>query len=207
VFKGLAFSGGSTPVSLQSLPAKKASSGHWDPLVDLAGAQTIKSQGRHHAGGSDGNRKGEVAMASVSTYLNFDGKTEEAFEFYKSVFGTEYIGGVIMRMSQAPPMEGMPAVTEEEKNLVMNVQLPITGGHLLMGNDVLEWFGDPLVTGTNMHINIHPDTREEADRLFAALGEGGTVTMAMQDQFWGDYFGSLIDKFGIQWMVAYSPPK
>jgi PhnB protein len=146
-------------------------------------------------------------MASVSTYLNFDGKTEEAFEFYRSVFGTDYIGEGIMRMNQAPPMEGMPPFAENEKDLVMNVQLPITGGHILMGTDTLESFGQKLVMGNNVHITVHPDTRAEADRLFAELGAGGTITMPLADQFWGDYFGSLVDKYGVQWMVAFSPPK
>ena len=145
-------------------------------------------------------------MATVSTYLNFDGKTEEAFEFYKSVFGTDYIGGIV-RMNQAPPMDGMPPLAEGEQNLVMNVQLPITGGHVLMGTDTLESFGHKLIEGNNFHINVQPDTRDEADQLFASLAAGGTVSIPLSEQFWGDYFGSLTDKYGVQWMVTHSPSK
>ncbi len=142
-------------------------------------------------------------MASVSTYLNFDGKTEEAFEFYKSVFDTEYIGG-IFRMGEMPPQEGMPPMSDHLKNLVMNVQLPITGGHLLMGTDTVAEWGQNLKPGNNVSITLHPDFRKDADRLFAALSDGGSVQMPMADQFWGDYYGALTDQFGIQWMIIFS---
>ena len=142
-------------------------------------------------------------MASVSTYLNFAGNTEEAFTFYKAVFGTEFAGDGIMRMGDAPAQEGQPEMSEAEKNLVMHVTLPILGGHLLMGTDVPESMGS-VTMGTNVYISLHPDSREEADRLFAALSDGGTVEMPMADQFWGDYFGSLVDRFGVQWMVIYT---
>lgn len=142
-------------------------------------------------------------MASVSTYLNFDGKTEAAFEFYKSVFGTEYVGG-IFRMGDAPPQAGMPPVPDHLKNLVMNVQLPITGGHLLLGTDTVAEWGHNLIAGNNVYILLRPDSREEADTLHAALSEGGSVQMPMADQFWGDYFGDCIDQFGIHWMIAHS---
>lgn len=138
-------------------------------------------------------------MASTSTYLNFMGNTEEAFRFYQSVFGTEL--GPIMRMRDVPPWPGMPAQSEAEQNMVMHVSLPILGGHLLMGTDALESMGHALVFGTNVSINLEPDTRAEAERLFAALGAGGKVTMPLQDMFWGDYFGSLTDEYGVQWMV------
>jgi len=143
-------------------------------------------------------------MASVSTYLNFDGKTEEAFEFYKSIFGTEYVGG-ITRLGDMPPQEGMPPLADHLKSLVMNVQLPILGGHLLMGTDTVAEWGHNLNMGNNTYIVLHPDSREAADELFAALSDGGTVSMPMADQFWGDYFGDCVDKFGVQWMISYSP--
>jgi PhnB protein len=139
-------------------------------------------------------------MASVSTYLNFPRETEAAFNFYKSVFGGEFTGG-IMRFGDIPPQEDMPAPSDEDKNLVMHVSLPILGGHLLMGTDAPESMGMSLTAGNNVYISLHPDSRAEADRLFAALSEGGTVEMEMADQFWGDYFGSLVDKFGIHWMI------
>lgn len=138
-------------------------------------------------------------MARTSTYLNFMGNTEEAFTFYRSVFGTEF-QGPIMRMRDVPPWPGQPALSEAEQNMVMHVALPILGGHVLMGTDALESMGHQLVFGTNISINLEPDTRAETDRLFAALGQGGKVTMALQEMFWGDYFGSLTDKLGVQWM-------
>lgn len=138
-------------------------------------------------------------MARVSTYLNFPRNTEEAFVFYKSVFGTEFDGG-IQRMGEAPPQEGQPPLSEEDKNLVMHVALPILGGHMLMGTDAPESMGFKLVKGNNVYINLEPDTRAETDRLFKALSEGGKVEMEPAEMFWGDYFGSCTDKFGINWM-------
>ena len=142
-------------------------------------------------------------MASVSTYLNFNGTTEEAFNFYKSVFGTEFVG--ISRMGDVPPQEGQPEMSDADKQLIMNVSLPILGGHMLMGTDAVESMGFTVNQGNNVYISLGPDSREEADRLFAALSEGGKVEMPMQDMFWGDYYGSLVDKYGVQWMVNYSP--
>lgn len=138
-------------------------------------------------------------MASVSTYLNFNRNTEEAFNFYKKVFGTEFQGDII-RMSTAPAMPGQPALAEADKNLVMHVSLPITGGHLLMGTDAPESMGFTVKFGNNIYINVSPDTRKETKKLFEALSAGGQVTMELQDQFWGDYFGSCRDKFGVEWM-------
>lgn len=145
-------------------------------------------------------------MASVSTYLNFQNNTEEAFNFYKSVFGGEFVGG-ISRMGDAPPQEGMPPLSESDKNLVMHVELPIMGNHSLMGTDAPESLGMKVIFGNNVHINLQPDTRKETKRLFETLSNGGVVTMDLQDMFWGDYFGSCIDKFGINWMFNCSEPK
>lgn len=145
-------------------------------------------------------------MSSVSTYLNFSRNTEEAFNFYKSVFGTEFQGQV-MRMSDVPPHEDMPPLAEEDKNLVMHVSLPILGGHVLMGTDAPESMGFTMNFGNNMYINLQPDTREETRKLFDALKEGGKVTMELEDMFWGDYYGSLVDKFGVQWMFNCTEKK
>lgn len=145
-------------------------------------------------------------MASVSTYLNFSRNTEEAFNFYKSVFNTEF-QGEILRMGDAPPQEGMPPLAEEDKNLVMHVMLPILGGHQLMGTDAPESMGFKLNFGNNIYINLEPDTREETRRLFNALAEGGKVDMELADMFWGDYFGSCVDKFGVQWMFNCAEKK
>jgi PhnB protein len=141
----------------------------------------------------------ETHMARTSTYLNFARSTEEAFNFYKSVFGTEFIGG-IARFSDVPVQEGQPAMSDDDKQLVMNVQLPILGGHLLMGTDAPESMGFQLNQGNNVYICLDPDTRAEADTLFAKLSTGGKVEDPLQEAFWGDYFGSLVDKFGVQWM-------
>lgn len=138
-------------------------------------------------------------MARVSTYLNFQGNTEDAFNFYKSVFGTEFEGEGIMRMGDIPAGKGTPPAPENEKNLVMHVSLPILAGHLLMGTDLSESMGK-LVQGNNVNINLEPDTRAEVDALFAALSEGGQVEVAPTVMFWGDYYGACVDKFGVKWM-------
>jgi PhnB protein len=145
-------------------------------------------------------------MARTSTYLNFMGRTEEAFEFYRGVFEAEY-AAPIARMGDVPAQPGMPPLPEADKKKVMHVAMPILGGHMLMGTDTLESMGHTLTVGNNVNINLEPDTREEADRLFGALSQGGKVSMPMADMFWGDYFGSLTDKFGICWMVNCSSKK
>ena len=142
-------------------------------------------------------------MASTSTYLNFSRNTEDAFNFYRSVFGTEF-NGTVARFGDIPPQEGMPPMAEADKNLVMHIELPIVGGHKLMGTDAPESMGFKVNFGNNVHINLQPDTREETKRLFEKLSAGGTVTMELQDMFWGDYFGSCTDKYGVQWMVNCS---
>lgn len=138
-------------------------------------------------------------MARVSTYLNFKRQTEEAFTFYKSVFKTDFEGQV-NRFGEIPPMPGQPPMPESDKNLVMHVALPILGGHRLMGSDAPESMGFKVNQGNNVFVNLEPDTRVETDRLFKALGDGGTVDMKLEEQFWGDYFGMVTDKFGTRWM-------
>lgn len=142
-------------------------------------------------------------MAKVSTYLNFPRNTEEAFNFYKSVFGTEFSNYGIMRFGDIPATEGMPPIPDEDKNLVMHMELPITGGHVLMGSDAPESMGFRVNPGNGVHIMLQPDSRSEADKLFNALSQGGTITQPMQDMFWGDYYGSCTDKFGVQWMFNH----
>lgn len=138
-------------------------------------------------------------MARVSTYLNFARSTEEAFNFYKLVFGGEF-GNPVQRFSEVPPMEGAPAMKEEDKNLIMHIELPILGGHVLMGTDAPESMGFHVNQGNNVYINLEPDTRVQTADLFKKLSEGGTVEMELQDMFWGAYYGSCTDKFGVQWM-------
>jgi len=138
-------------------------------------------------------------MARVSTYLNFARSTEEAFEFYREVFGTDY-NAPIARFRDIPPQPGQPLMSEADGNLVMHVELPILGGHVLMGTDAPESMGFAVSGGNNMYINLEPDDRGETDRLFNALAAGGKVEMPLQEMFWGGYFGSLVDRFGVQWM-------
>ncbi len=138
-------------------------------------------------------------MARVSTYLNFKRETEAAFNFYKSVFGTEFEGEVF-RFGAIPPHEGMPTLAETDKNLIMHVSLPILGGHVLMGTDAPESMGFKLSPGNNVYLNLEPDTRAETDKLFKALSDGGKIEQPLQEMFWGAYYGSCKDKFGVQWM-------
>ncbi len=138
-------------------------------------------------------------MPKLNPYLNFDGKAEEAFNFYRSVFGGEFLGD-IHRFGNAPGTEGLP---EEEKNRVMHIALPV-GNDLLMASDIMPSTGQKLVAGNNNYVSIFPDSREEADRLFAGLSEGGEVEMPLEDQFWGDYYGSFTDKYGVMWMINYT---
>ena len=139
-------------------------------------------------------------MARVSTYLNFPRTTEAAFEFYRSVFQTEYLGPVA-RFREMHTDPGQAPLRAEDGNLVMHIELPILGGHVLMGTDAAESMGFSVTPGNNVYINLEPDTRPDTDRLFAALAAGGTVEMPLQEMFWGGYFGSLTDRFGIRWMV------
>ncbi|MES2396196.1 MAG: VOC family protein [Bacteroidota bacterium] len=139
-------------------------------------------------------------MSRVSTYLNFSRNTEEAFNFYKSVFGGEFGGGGIARLGDIPASEGMPQIAAADKNLIMHIELSILGGHVLMGTDAPESMGFTLNFGNNVYINLEPDTRNETKKLFDGLSAGGKVTMQLQEMFWGAYYGSCTDKFGVQWM-------
>ena len=139
-------------------------------------------------------------MSRTSTYLNFPRNTEEVFNFYKSIFGGEFSGGGVARLGDFPPPEGAPQLAEEDKNLIMHIELPILGGHVLMGTDAPTSMGFEVKIGNNIHFNLEPDTRTETIQLFEALSKGGQVTMPLQDMFWGAYYGTLTDKFGIQWM-------
>lgn len=138
-------------------------------------------------------------MARTSTYLNFERSTEEAFLFYKTIFSTDFVGE-ISRLGDVPAPEGKSELSEDDKNLVMHVALPILGGHMLMGSDAPESLGLEVKFGNNVYINLEPDTRDETRRLFNALSEGGTIETELQEMFWGGYFGSITDRFGVLWM-------
>ena len=139
-------------------------------------------------------------MAKVSTYLNFPGTTEAAFLFYQTVFGGAFTGG-IRRFGDMPADPTQPPLADADKNRVLHVALPTLGEHVLMGTDASESMGFTVLQGNNSYINLEPDTRAETERLFNALAVGGKVEMALADMFWGAYFGSLTDQFGIHWMV------
>ncbi|SFC03902.1 PhnB protein [Flexibacter flexilis DSM 6793] len=147
-------------------------------------------------------KKPTTNKVRVSTYLNFAGNTEEAFALYKSVFGTDYVRGIQL-FSDIPADPSQPPVSEKLQNMVLHVELPITGGHVLMGTDAPEEMGFKVKAGNNMQLNIEPESRAEAQRLFDALSAGGQVSMPLQDMFWGAYFGSFTDKYGINWMINY----
>lgn len=144
-------------------------------------------------------------MSRTNIYLNFVNQTEEAFNYYKSIFRGDFVGG-ISRMGQAPPKEGQPPLTDEVKNLVMHIDLPILGGVHLMGTDAPQEMGFKVNMGNNIQICLEPDTKEEGKRLFEGLSEGGSVTMPLQDMFWGAYYGACTDKFGVQWMINVTNP-
>lgn len=141
-------------------------------------------------------------MTKINAYLNFAGRAEEAFLFYKSVFGGEF--NSLVRFKDMP-MPGSKLSKDDEVK-IMHVALPV-GADVLMASDSLESMGQKLVAGNNVYLSVHTDGRAEADRVFAGLAAGGAVEMALADQPWGDYWGSLKDKFGVLWMVSHTPPK
>lgn len=135
-------------------------------------------------------------MKVINPYLNFNGNTEEAFNFYKAAFGGEFTA--VMRYKDTEGCEKMP---EEEQNMLMHISLPI-GSTILMGTDMPKSM-EQVTFGTNSSLCVSVESREEADRIFKALSQGGKVTMPMEDMFWGDYFGSFFDKYGVQWMISF----
>jgi len=139
-------------------------------------------------------------MAKTHTYLNFQNQTEEAFNFYKSIFGGEFVDK-IYRFKDTPPQANQPPLSEADSNLIMHIELELLGGHHLMGTDAPESMGFKIIKGNNMHISLEPNTREEAKKLFEALSAGGEITMPLADMFWGAYYGDCVDKFGVRWMV------
>lgn len=142
-------------------------------------------------------------MATTNTYLNFNGNCEEAFDFYKSVFGGEF--NHVGRFSDMPESDDFK-VSEGDKNKIMHVSLPI-GQSVLMGSDNGEQYAAAFKQGNNFSVSVTADSWEEANTIFSALAKGGQVTMPMGDTFWGDYFGMLVDQFGIAWMMSYHEQK
>ncbi|MCY4527647.1 MAG: VOC family protein [Chloroflexi bacterium] len=137
----------------------------------------------------------------ILSYLNFDGNCREALEFYRSVFDGEYM--MIMTFGEAPDDIGL---ADSDKDKIMHATLMIGDG-AIMASDTATGFGPPLVTGNNFSLNYPTQSKEETDELFAKMSEGGTVTMPLEDQFWGSYFGACTDKFGINWQFNYEMPR
>ncbi len=146
-------------------------------------------------------------IARVVTYLNFNGVTEDAFNFYKSVFKSEFNGKGFERFGDIPAEAGHPPIPDAIKKMILHIELPILGGHILMGTDAPAEMGFTLNTGNNMHICLEPESREETQRLFDALSVDGNITMPMADMFFGSFFGECSDKFGINWMFNYKNSK
>ncbi len=136
---------------------------------------------------------------TLNTYLHFNGDCREAFDFYRSIFGGDF--EIVQTFGDGPPDMGIP---DAEKNNIMHVSLSV-GASMLMGSDVPAAFGPPPNKGNNFSISYDAQSKKETDDLFAKLSEGGVATMPPQDMFWGAYFGSCIDRFGISWMVSCEP--
>lgn len=137
-------------------------------------------------------------MSKVAIYLNFQGNTAAAFDFYKSVFGTEF-SSPMMYIKDLPPNPNGPKFSESDLNCVMHVALPIVGGTELMGTDMLESMGHKLIVGNNTTISLQLESKAEADKFYNALSENGSDKAPMRDEFWG-YWGCCLDQFGIRWM-------
>lgn len=139
-------------------------------------------------------------MAVINPHINFNGNAEEAFTFYKSVFGGEFAKVIRFKDLSSPEF----SVAPNEKNKVMHIALPI-GKNILMGNDVPEIMGRTNENENRSKISISTESREEAEKLFYGLSEGGNIEMPIGDSPWGSYFGMFRDKFGIEWMVDFNP--
>ena len=137
-------------------------------------------------------------MATLNPYLNFNGNTEEAFNFYKSVFGGEF--AMVQRFKDTPESGKVPA---KDQDKIMHIALPIGKGNILMATDALESMGQKLMPGNNFHLSFSADNEAETEKLFNGLSAGGKVMVPLSKQFWGAYFGMCTDKFGVQWMVSF----
>jgi len=142
-------------------------------------------------------------MSQISPYLTFNGNCEEAFNYYKSVFGGEFSG--IMRFNDAPPMPGHE-IDPKYGNLIMNMTLPISKEVFLRGSDGHPNYGK-VPFGKNVTLSVEVESKEKADKIFTALAKDGIVAMPIADVFWGSYFGMTEDQFGINWMVSFEYPK
>ncbi len=137
-------------------------------------------------------------MVTVNPYLNFNGTTEAAFNFYRSVFGGDFI--TLQRFKDTSEAD---RIQEADRDKIMHVALMVGKGTVLMGTDALESMGHPLSVGNNFFLSISAESEEEAENYFEKLSAGGKISIPLKKTFWGAYFGILTDKFGIQWMIDY----
>lgn len=140
-------------------------------------------------------------MKRADPYLNFNGNTEEAFNFYKSVFGGEFLA--IQRFKDSPEGQNVP---QDARDKIMHISLPLGKNNILMGTDAPESMGFKIVTGNNSYILLETESEDEAAGLYKGLSAGGKIEMELQKTFWGAYYGSFTDKFGIRWMINYAYP-
>ena len=140
-------------------------------------------------------------MATVNTYITYNGNCEEAFNFYKSVFGGEF--SYFGKFKDMPQTDGKTCPPGDAEK-IMHVSLPISKETMLMGSDAGGEWASKIVQGNNFCVSINTDTKEEADRIFNGLSAGGMVMMPMNKTFWGDYFGMFADKFGVNWMMSFN---
>jgi len=138
-------------------------------------------------------------MITTNIYLLFNGNCREAFDFYKSAFGGDF--NYLGTFAEMPPQEGVPQLPDSEKDKIMHVHLQISRETALLGSDTSETMGEPVKIGNNFSISVNTESNLEADELFEKLSEGGKITMPMDKTFWSPYFGSLTDKFGVNWMI------
>ena len=144
-------------------------------------------------------------MARVSTYLNFMGQSEEAMNWYQSIFGGSFVTP-FMRYNETPPNPDAPALSEAEGNQIMHVELEILSGHVIMATDMLESMGHAVRIGNNTTINLEPDSKEETERLYRELSDDATDASELQQMFWGSLWGTCLDRFGVRWMFNFGEP-
>lgn len=195
-----------TAAKKKATPKKKAAVKKAKPVAKKKAAPKAKVAPKKKAAKKSPAKKATapkpVRTLTAYAYVNYHGNCEEAFNFYKSVFGGEFTS--LARFNEMPPMEGQPPLSEEDKNKIMHVSLNV-GSCIIMGSDALD--NNPMHTfkaGNNFSVMLNPTSKAEADKLFTALSNGGFAPMPMMDTFWGAYFGFLTDKFGLNWMINYA---
>lgn len=141
-------------------------------------------------------------MKTTNIYINFDGNCEEAFNHYRYVLGGDF--SFVGKFKDMPPQEGLPPMSEEMGNKIMHIALPVSKETQLMGSDVGDIYSPTFSKGNNYSIFLNTESENEADHIFDGLSQGGRVSMPLALTFWGDYFGALEDKFGVNWMISYS---